>query len=68
MLINLTKEEAELIIDMMNYAEDPCMDSFWDMMSDDLEYELKDKDKADEKRDQLYDLSDDIKIKLRKIK
>lgn len=68
MLIELTAEEASLIIDMMNYAEDPCMDTFWAMMSDDLEYELKDKDKADEKRDQLYDLSYDIKAKLRKIK
>lgn len=68
MIIDLTAEEASLIIDMMNYADYPSMDSFWYMLSDDLECELKDKDKADEKRNQLYDLYYDIKAKLRKIK
>ena len=68
MLIDLTKEEAELILDMMIYAEDPCKDTFWDMMYDDLRYDIKDEDKAEEQYKKLEALSRVCFNKLKKIK
>lgn len=60
MLIDISKEEGELIFDILSYAENPNEDStFWQIVKE---------DETEEEYNKLYELSKRIKSKLRRIK
>lgn len=58
MKTKLTEEEVELIIDMMNFADDPCAQSFWELVLD---------EDGEEEYGRLREMSYDIREKLRNI-